>query len=126
MKTDLIKSPYEWINNADDNTKELFELDDILYDISIKIFDYRIKHNINQKQLAQILNVSQSMISKLESGEYNPTIEQLWKISKKLNFVFNINFNECELEEKASELWSDECALTKKPIADAEVGILAC
>jgi hypothetical protein len=33
------------------------------------------------------------MVSKLESGEYNYTIEQLWKISKKLGWKLNISFD---------------------------------
>jgi len=34
------------------------------------------------------------MVSKLESGEYNYTVEQLWKIATKLGFKFHIEFSE--------------------------------
>lgn len=67
-----------------------FELDDILTDISFKLIDYRIENNLTQKQLASKLSVSQAMVSKLESGEYNPTVELLFKISKKLEWKFEI------------------------------------
>lgn len=67
-----------------------FELDDILTDISFKLIDYRIGNNLTQKQLASKLSVSQAMVSKLESGEYNPTVELLFKISKKLEWKFEI------------------------------------
>ncbi|MCX7883495.1 MAG: helix-turn-helix transcriptional regulator [Caloramator sp.] len=90
---------------ADDETKERFELDDILYDIAMKIFDYRKEKGLTQKQLAEKLGMKQAMISKLESGEYNPTIEQLWKISKKLGWQFNILFQEQNCSE--SDVWDE-------------------
>ncbi|KKC30239.1 helix-turn-helix domain-containing protein [Caldanaerobacter subterraneus] len=87
---------------ADEATKEKFELDDILYDISMKIFEFRIKNNLTQKQLAEKLGITQSMVSKLESGQYNPTVEQLWKISKKLGWNFKIIFGE---EDDKPQIW---------------------
>lgn len=74
---------------------------DIYYQISTAIFDYRFKHNLSQKKLAEKLGVSQPMVAKLESGDYNYTIEQLWKIANKLGFAFNIEF-----EEKKQENYS--------------------
>ncbi|NLN87593.1 MAG: helix-turn-helix transcriptional regulator [Syntrophomonadaceae bacterium] len=65
---------------------------DIYYKISMALFDYREKHKLSQKKLAEILGVTQPMVAKLESGDYNYTVEQLWKIATKLNFTFNIDF----------------------------------
>ncbi len=91
VNQDLLKNPWDVIDEiADDETQEKFELDDILVEISLKIINYRIEKGITQKKLAEKLNVSQSMISKLESGEYNPTIEQLWKVSKKLGWTLEL------------------------------------
>jgi len=90
---------------ADEQTKELFELDDILYDISMKIFDYRISKGWTQKRLAEKLGIKQAMVSKLESGEYNPTVEQLWKISKKLGWSFGLILK--EKEEVATNVWDN-------------------
>jgi len=87
---------------ADESTKAKFELDDILYDISMKIFEFRVKNNWTQKQLAEKLGITQSMVSKLESGQYNPTVEQLWRISKKLGWNFKIIFGE---EEDKPQIW---------------------
>lgn len=67
---------------------------DIYYKISMAIFEYRMKHNLSQKKLAEKLSVTQAMISKLESGDYNYTVEQLWKVSQKLGFKLNIEFEE--------------------------------
>ena len=71
---------------------ESVDLYDIYYRISTTIFNYRMKHKLTQKQLARKLGVTQAMVSKLESGDYNYTVEQLWKISRKLGFKLNISF----------------------------------
>jgi len=72
--------------------REKDSLYDIYYKISIALFDYREKHKLSQKKLAEVLGVSQPMVAKLESGDYNYTVEQLWKIAAKLDFKFNIDF----------------------------------
>ncbi|MEW5920938.1 MAG: helix-turn-helix transcriptional regulator [Bacillota bacterium] len=70
------------------------KLYDIYYQISTAILKYRLKHNLSQTKLAKKLGVTQAMVSKLESGDYNYTIEQLWKVSQKLGFKLNIAFEE--------------------------------
>lgn len=90
---------------ADEQTKEKFELDDILYDISMKIFDFRIGKRWTQKQLAEKLCITQAMVSKLESGEYNPTIEQLWKISKALGWSLELTLR--DNEEVQTNVWDN-------------------
>ena len=44
---------------------------------------------MNQKEFASFMGVSQAMISKWESGEYNFTINTLNEICNKLNLDFN-------------------------------------
>ena len=77
---------------CDEPMKECVGLYDIYYEISSKLFDYRTANGWSQKKLAEVLGVTQAMVSKLESGEYNYTIEQLWKIAKKLGWTLNISF----------------------------------
>ncbi|MBE0451718.1 MAG: helix-turn-helix transcriptional regulator [Clostridia bacterium] len=96
MDTKMLMDPLSWINDVGIKTRESFELDDILYNISVKLVEYRHENNLKQKDLARILDVSQAMVSKLESGDYNPTIELLWKISKKIDFEFSINFRKIQ------------------------------
>lgn len=105
-KKDLIKNPWDFINElASDEVKENFELDEILVNISLKLINYRINKNITQKELSRRLDVSQAMVSKLESGDYNPSIEQLWKISTKLEWRFDIVFEEPTIE---TNIWDTD------------------
>ncbi|MCR4442713.1 MAG: helix-turn-helix transcriptional regulator [Peptococcaceae bacterium] len=83
----------ETIFSGKENSDSLY---DIYYQISSAIFRYREKYNMSQKQLAEKLGVTQAMVSKLESGDYNYTIEQLWKVATKLNFDLAIKFAEKE------------------------------
>lgn len=62
-------------------------------DISAKITKARIERNLSQKQFAEFMGVSQAMISKWESGDYNFTIASLSKIFDKLNMDFDITIS---------------------------------
>ena len=50
--------------------KELYELEEQKLDIVKRIVDYRVKHGLNQKQLARRVGVTQQHISKIESGDF--------------------------------------------------------
>ena len=50
--------------------KELYELEEQKLGIVKRIVDYRVKHDLNQKQLAQRVGVTQQHISKIESGDF--------------------------------------------------------
>ena len=62
----------------------IIELEEVLFAISEKVINYRKENNLTQKQLAEKLKVNQTMISKLESGDYNPTFKQIYNMSQKL------------------------------------------
>lgn len=59
--------------------KELYELEEQKLSIVKQIIDYRIKHNITQKQLAKRAKVTQQHISKIENGEFSniATLEKI-------------------------------------------------
>lgn len=63
---------------------EILELEEIYYAISSEIINYRKTNNLTQKELADKLEINQTMISKLESGKYNPTFKIIYEISRKL------------------------------------------
>jgi predicted transcriptional regulator len=52
------------------------------YKIIEEIITARQEKNLTQKDLAELVGTRQSNISRLESGNYNPTLEFLNKIAK--------------------------------------------
>lgn len=63
---------------------------------------YRKKANLTQKELADKLDVNQSLISKIESGERKINIIEL------IMFLKVMNFNPLEVIEKFLNSWIDE------------------
>ncbi len=92
--------------NHDQVKKQLFqnpevqkEYDDlkVLYDIKHEIIRLRLEQGLSQKELADKINTKQSAISRLESGEYNPSIEFLTKVANALGKELKISFQEQRL-----------------------------
>jgi len=69
------------INSNPEVVKEL-EKNAVEYQVVREIVNARKELNLTQAQLAQLVGTKQSNISRLESGEYNPTIEFLSKIAQ--------------------------------------------
>ena len=79
---DILKDPWDIFDDIDEQTRQEFELSDILVNIACKIINYRLDNNMTQRDLANKLDITQAMVSKIESGEYNPSIEFLFKDRK--------------------------------------------
>lgn len=86
----------DFFNELSESTKVELELEKLLIDIACKFINYRAQHNLTQKDLAKKLQITQAMISKLESGDYNPTVKMLYDISHKLSWDFSVNINAIE------------------------------
>lgn len=67
----------------------------ILCEISKSIAECRLEMNMDQKQFASFMGVTQSMVSKWESEDYNFTIKSLANIISKLdlNLLFSLEHN---------------------------------
>lgn len=112
-----MKLNYNKLFNSDSIKKEkdvneidkTIEYEELLYAISEFIINYRKEKRITQKKLATILNVNQTMISKLESGAYNPSFKQIynisWKLSNSSDLFLKILKN---IEEKIKRITSQE------------------
>ena len=66
----------------DKQVKEELENNEAAYKIIEEIIMARRENNLTQKGLAELIGTKQSNISRLESGNYNPTLEFLNKIAK--------------------------------------------
>lgn len=79
----------------------------ILADVSEKIVKQRVEMGMTQKQFARFMGVSQGMISKWESADYNFSVKALAEIASKLNLDLNICFERnkvLQMPEKTKRL----------------------
>lgn len=72
--------------------KEEYDKLELEYRIIAQIIELRKKKKITQKQLAELVNTKQPSIARLESGEYNPTLDFLKKIAEVLDADLEVNF----------------------------------
>jgi ribosome-binding protein aMBF1 (putative translation factor) len=68
------------IIEQDKNVQEELKNNENEYKIIEEIIFARHERNLSQKELAELVGTKQSNISRLESGNYNPTIDFLSKI----------------------------------------------
>lgn len=92
MEKKMLVPANEFFTDADTELKRELEIADMLVDISCEFIKYRMNNKLTQKDLAEKLGITQAMVSKLESGDYNPTVKMLFEIAQKLNWKFNLTF----------------------------------
>lgn len=73
-----------------DILKEEYDSLEARYQIVSAIINARIKLNITQQELADRIGTSKSNISRLESGNYNPSLDYLEKLAKGLGKELHI------------------------------------
>jgi transcriptional regulator with XRE-family HTH domain len=59
-------------------------------DFSVAMINYRADHSLNQNELADVLNTTQSNISRYESGVHNFTLKTLLSLAAKMDINVNI------------------------------------
>ena len=82
-KKELMKDP-EFVKAYEELQPEM--------DIVKAILDARIKQNLSQKELSKLTGINQSEISKLESGERNPSIKLLQRLADGMGLTLKISF----------------------------------
>lgn len=65
----------------------------VTYKIKREIIKLRVDQGLSQKDLAERIGTKQSAISRLESGDYNPSIEFLSKVANALGKEIHIEFH---------------------------------
>jgi DNA-binding XRE family transcriptional regulator len=74
------------------NVKKEYDTLSPLYEIKEEIIRLRMERGLSQKQLAELVGTKQSAISRLESGEYNPSVQFLTKLANALDKECHIVF----------------------------------
>ena len=64
----------------------------VIAKVSAFIINYRNRTGMTQKEFAEFMGVSQSMVSKWESTEYNFSVESIAQIAEKLGYTFDVEF----------------------------------
>ncbi|MZZ59791.1 helix-turn-helix domain-containing protein [Enterococcus mundtii] len=68
------------------------EIEEAKLDIALKLAELRKSAGLTQKQLAQKIGKPQSTISRVETGEMNPSIELVIELAQGLDKKLVINF----------------------------------
>ena len=62
------------------------------FKIAQTLLEYRSEHNLTQAELAKLIEINRSDLSKIESADANPTLKTLKKIARALETSLQINF----------------------------------
>ena len=62
------------------------------FELAKMVIAKRIKKNMTQKQLADKIGTKQAAISRLESGDYNPSFLFLHKVARALDAKLKVSF----------------------------------
>lgn len=84
LKKELLKDPK--VRAAYDALEPEFEL-------AAAIIRKRLEKKMSQAALAKKMGTKQSAISRLESGEYNPSLTLLRKVAKALDSKLTVSFS---------------------------------
>lgn len=83
LEKELLKDP---------EFKEAYDALQPEFELAAAIIQKRIDKKMTQATLAKKMGTKQSAISRLESGEYNPSFAQLQKVAKALDSKLKISF----------------------------------
>ena len=76
----------------DNEFKEEYEKLRPYYEIVSQLINARVEQNITQEELAKRIGTKKSCISRLESGNYNPSLKFLQKVADGLGINMYISF----------------------------------
>lgn len=62
-------------------------------EVAVAVFTYRHDHGLSQRALADMLSMRQPQVARIESGEVNPTMETLTRLSKVLGLRIRIDIS---------------------------------
>jgi len=85
------KDAKEIIKKDPEVVKEIERLEPF-YQIINQLLYLRKERNLTQKELAELINTTQSCVARLESGKYNPSLRFLQKIADACDKKIEIKF----------------------------------
>ncbi|MGM0409350.1 MAG: helix-turn-helix transcriptional regulator [Bacillota bacterium] len=92
VKLDDVNNLKNKIFKKNNKVKEEYKKKKPMNQLQKEMIKARIAKGLSQKELAELVDTSQSVISKLENDEeYNPNLKTLIKVSEALNKELNIS-----------------------------------
>lgn len=76
-------------NNKLKNEYESMQSD---YEFLVQLHKARIANNLTQKDLSKLSGIDQANISKIESGDYSPSLKTMKKLADAMNMDLRIEF----------------------------------
>jgi transcriptional regulator with XRE-family HTH domain len=68
--------------------------------VAARVIAYRGDRGLSQRDLASVLEMPQPQVTRLESGEYNPSNATLSRLASKLSMEFTISISPTKREPK--------------------------
>lgn len=68
-----------------------YERTKLANDVAIKVLRYRNEHGLSQRELASMVGMRQPNIARLESGEHEPSLSTLARLSVALDLDFSVD-----------------------------------
>ena len=78
-------------NMQDSEYRREYERTKLANDVAVRVLAYRTKHGMSQTELARKLGMRQPNIARLESGEHEPSLATLARLSLALGMDFSID-----------------------------------
>ncbi len=60
-------------------------------DVAIKVLRYRTEHGLSQRDLARMIGMQQPHVARLESGDHEPSLSTLARLSSALGLDFSVD-----------------------------------
>ncbi len=70
-------------------------------EVAMALTNYRFARGLSQQQLAEVLEIKQPQVTRLESGVVSPTLDTLLRISERLDLDFTIDVKSGSLTARA-------------------------
>jgi ribosome-binding protein aMBF1 (putative translation factor) len=71
-------------------------------EVATALANYRFAHSLSQHELAEILEIKQPQVTRLESGIVSPTLDTLMRISERLDIDFTVEVKSGRLTASAT------------------------
>jgi ribosome-binding protein aMBF1 (putative translation factor) len=81
----------QWMKN--DEFAEEYEALELEYKIALELIKARSKAGLSQKEVAQRMGTTQSVIARLESGAFSPTVKTLNKYAQATGKHLELHIN---------------------------------